>query len=295
MAVIAQPPRPRRTATSRATSSRTLAPATRGYYLMLAGAVGLFLVGVVHLHADPARTASGSPATSPPIFWSVFITTFVFWVGIGHAGTLISAILFLFRSPLAHRGVPRHRGDDGVRRHDGRALPDHPHRPAVDLLLAAARTRTSGTSGPTSSRRWCGTCSPSARTSRCRRCSCIFGLIPDVAAVRDKATGWRKQVYALLSLNWQGTDNQWRHYSRRLPVPRRPRDAAGALGALGRVLGLRELADSRLARHHLRPVLRGRRHLLRRRHGAHAAHSAAEAPQARAHDRATITSTTCRS
>ena len=34
----------------------------------------------------------------PPVFWGVYITTFVFWVGIGHAGTLISAILFLTRS-----------------------------------------------------------------------------------------------------------------------------------------------------------------------------------------------------
>jgi Ni/Fe-hydrogenase subunit HybB-like protein len=42
----------------------------------------------------------------------------------------------------------------------------------------------------------------------------VFGLIPDVAAVRDKVTGWRKQVYSLASVGWQGTDNQWRHYSR---------------------------------------------------------------------------------
>ena len=34
----------------------------------------------------------------PPVFWGVYITTFVFWIGIGHAGTLISAILFLLRS-----------------------------------------------------------------------------------------------------------------------------------------------------------------------------------------------------
>ena len=40
--------------------------------------------------------------------------------------------------PVAHGGVPLHRGDDGVRRHDGGAVPDHPHRAAVDLLLAAA-------------------------------------------------------------------------------------------------------------------------------------------------------------
>ncbi len=33
-----------------------------------------------------------------PVFWAVYIVTFVFWIGIGHAGTLISAILFLFRA-----------------------------------------------------------------------------------------------------------------------------------------------------------------------------------------------------
>ncbi|WP_274963211.1 NrfD/PsrC family molybdoenzyme membrane anchor subunit [Thioclava electrotropha] len=34
-----------------------------------------------------------------PVGWGVYITTFVFWVGIAHSGTLISAILFLFRAP----------------------------------------------------------------------------------------------------------------------------------------------------------------------------------------------------
>src|ERR671918_66990 len=42
----------------------------------------------------------------------------------------------------------------------------------------------------------------------------VFGLIPDVAAVRDKASGWRKKIYQVVSVGWQGTDNQWRHYSR---------------------------------------------------------------------------------
>ena len=65
----------------------------------------------------------------------------------------------------------------------------------------------------------------------------VFGLIPDVAAVRDKVTGWRKTVYALASVGWQGTDNQWRHYYAGLPLSGRARHAAGAVGALGRVAG----------------------------------------------------------
>src|SRR6185437_9538422 len=40
----------------------------------------------------------GVAGYSPPVMWGVYIVTFVFWVGIGHAGTLISAILYLFRA-----------------------------------------------------------------------------------------------------------------------------------------------------------------------------------------------------
>ena len=45
-------------------------------------------------------------------------------------------------------------------------------------------------------------------------CFLIVGLIPDVAAIRDLATGWRKKLYTLTALNWRGTDQQWRHYTR---------------------------------------------------------------------------------
>src|SRR2546429_5510771 len=41
-----------------------------------------------------------------------------------------------------------------------------------------------------------------------------MGLIPDIAAVRDVATGWRKKLYAVTGLGWRGTNEQWRHYTR---------------------------------------------------------------------------------
>ena len=41
----------------------------------------------------------GVSGLNGPVGWGVYITTFVFWVGIAHSGTLISAILFLFRAP----------------------------------------------------------------------------------------------------------------------------------------------------------------------------------------------------
>ena len=42
-------------------------------------------------------TGIGVWGNNSPVFWAFDITNFVFWIGIGHAGTLISAILFLFR------------------------------------------------------------------------------------------------------------------------------------------------------------------------------------------------------
>mgnify|MGYP003290937752 CR=1 FL=1 len=74
----------------------TLGPASRGYTLMLLGAVSLFLIGILTF-LMLIKDGLGHAGYQPPIFWSVYITTFVFWIGIGHAGTLISAILLLFR------------------------------------------------------------------------------------------------------------------------------------------------------------------------------------------------------
>src|SRR5919109_1591233 len=76
----------------------TLERPSRGYLLALFSAVGLFLIGATTF-LILVKDGLGHAGYQPPIFWSVYITTFVFWVGIGHAGTLISAILFLFRSP----------------------------------------------------------------------------------------------------------------------------------------------------------------------------------------------------
>jgi molybdopterin-containing oxidoreductase family membrane subunit len=61
----------------------------------------LALLGVAQAIATLAwqtYTGLGIAGYQAPIFWGVYIITFVFWIGIGHAGTLISAILFLFRA-----------------------------------------------------------------------------------------------------------------------------------------------------------------------------------------------------
>src|SRR5690606_20117429 len=59
-------------------------------------ALTCFGIGAV-LAGNMFMTGLGVLGLNQPVGWGTFIVTFVFWVGIGHAGTLISAILFLFR------------------------------------------------------------------------------------------------------------------------------------------------------------------------------------------------------
>ncbi len=82
----------------------TLERASTGYLMLLGGAVAVFLAGLTTFLVL-VKDGLGHAGYNPPIFWGVYITTFVFWVGIGHAGTLISAILFLFRAPGARRST----------------------------------------------------------------------------------------------------------------------------------------------------------------------------------------------
>ena len=57
------------------------------------------LVGIAGaLWARQIYSGLGVTGLRQPVMWAVYITNFVFWVGIAHSGTLISAILFLFRT-----------------------------------------------------------------------------------------------------------------------------------------------------------------------------------------------------
>jgi hypothetical protein len=77
-----------------------------------------------------------------PRGWGFDIINFVWWIGIGHAGTLISAILLLLQAGVAHLDQPLRRGHDAVRGHVRRDVPALPHRPSLAGLLAASRYPT---------------------------------------------------------------------------------------------------------------------------------------------------------
>ena len=68
----------------------------RAWYIALAITGSVLLMGIALIGYTMA-VGIGVWGNNRPVFWAFDIINFVFWVGIGHAGTLISAILFLFR------------------------------------------------------------------------------------------------------------------------------------------------------------------------------------------------------
>ena len=143
-----------------------------------------------------------------PVFWGFYVTNFVFWIGISHAGTLISAILRLANATW-RRPVTRCAEVITVFALSiGALFPIiHLGRPWLFFWLI-----------PYPSRRliWPNFRSPLV-WDFFAIVTYLFGsvtflllpIIPDWALVRDKATGWRRWFYRIAALGWRGTPRQW--------------------------------------------------------------------------------------
>jgi Ni/Fe-hydrogenase subunit HybB-like protein len=175
--------------------------------------LALMLTAGILAWAYQVYVGLGTTGLRTPEMWALYITAFVFWIGIGHAGTLISAILYLFR---ARWRTSIYRAAETMTVfavmtaglfpmiHLGRFW-------FVYFLLPYPNQRYL----------WPNFRSPLMwdvfAVSTYLTISVVFffvGLIPDLAAVRDAASGWRRRLYALLALGWEGSDGQWRHYRR---------------------------------------------------------------------------------
>ncbi|MFN8415272.1 MAG: NrfD/PsrC family molybdoenzyme membrane anchor subunit [Cytophagaceae bacterium] len=146
------------------------------------------------------------------IGWSWDITNFVWWVGIGHAGTLISAVLLLFRQKWR---TSINRAAEAM---------------TIFAVICAATFIIAHMGRP-----WCGHwVLPLPNTfgslwqnfnsalmwdvfaiSTYFTVSLVFwyvGLIPDFATIRDRATGIRRTIYGALAMNWDGAAKTWSRY-----------------------------------------------------------------------------------
>lgn len=152
----------------------------------------------------------GVTGLNRPVMWGFFVTNFVFWIGISHAGVMLSAILRLSKAEWRR---PATRAAEvltvfslmvaasNIFMHIGRVwrLLYWP------LPLDFAR-------GIWPNVRSALIWDPSAITTYLTG-SILFvivALIPDLAVIRDRTTGVRHQIYSVLSLGWRGTPRQWK-------------------------------------------------------------------------------------
>ncbi|OLE73936.1 MAG: hypothetical protein AUG12_03145 [Acidobacteria bacterium 13_1_20CM_2_57_8] len=143
-----------------------------------------------------------------PVYWAFYITNFVFWIGISHAGTLISAILRLVNATW-RRPVTRCAEVITVfALMIGAMFPIiHLGRPWLAFYLMPY---------PSERGIWPNFRSPLVwdffAISTYLTGSTLFlflPTIPDFALMRDRTTGLRQRIYGMLSLGWQGTTKQW--------------------------------------------------------------------------------------
>jgi molybdopterin-containing oxidoreductase family membrane subunit len=183
--------------------------------ILAAGATAFLLfVGLLTAIAYLLYRGVGIWGINVPVAWGFAIVNFVWWIGIGHAGTLISAILLLLHQnwrvsinrlaeamtlfavacagmfPLLHLGRPQY----------------------FYWLLPY----------PTSMGVWPQFRSPLVwdlfAISTYGTVSLIFwylGLVPDLASMRDSARKrWVKKAYGILSFGWKGSAREWSRFQR---------------------------------------------------------------------------------
>lgn len=149
-----------------------------------------------------------------PVGWGFDIVNFVFWVGIGHAGTLISAILFLLRQRW-RTGIARFAEAMTIFAVMCAGLfpAIHTGRPWLDGYLMPY---------PNQHGLWVNFTSPLIwdvfAVSTYFTVSLVFwyvGLIPDFATLRDRTTSKiKKTIYSIFSLGWRHSHRNWQHYEK---------------------------------------------------------------------------------
>jgi len=188
-------------------------PATTAWWVAFLVAASALALGIA-LVAYTINVGIGAWGLNRTVGWGFDITNFVFWVGIGHAGTLISAILLLLRQqwrtsiaraaeamtifavmcagifPLIHMGRPW----------------------LAFWMFPYPNTRGS---------LWVNYRSPLVwdvfAISTYFTVSLLFwylGMIPDFATMRDRARGLRQKLYGWLSLGWDGSARSWQRYEK---------------------------------------------------------------------------------
>lgn len=180
-----------------------------GYWVSVAVCLGLLGIG---LAAEIHQYQVGMGlAKNWPHMWNLYIATFIFWIGMSHSGTLLSAILHIIHADWRK---PIYRFAEAMTTFTLMTAMLFP-------VIHLGRLWNMYWVLPYFSDRgiWPNFRSPllwdAFAISTYLTASSLFlfmGSIPDLAIVRDTARGWRKKLYSVLALGWRGDDRQWRNF-----------------------------------------------------------------------------------
>jgi Ni/Fe-hydrogenase subunit HybB-like protein len=181
------------------------------WWLIFLPAALMFLV-MVYLFSYMIATGIGVWGNNHPVGWGWPIVNFVFWIGIGHAGTLISAILFLTRQRWR---TSVNRAAEAMTIFAVMCAGIYPGLHVGRVWMAWFLAPV-----PNSNAIWQNFRSPLLwdvfAVGTYFTVSVVFwylGLVPDLATIRDRCKpGLRKALYGLFSLGWRGGNRQWNHY-----------------------------------------------------------------------------------
>lgn len=185
----------------------SLRPPTRRWYLL-----AFFLGAVVAwgLFAFTWQVTHGMYVTGKdrPVMWGFYITGFVFWVGLSHSGTMVSAILRLSR---ANWRRPILRAAEAMTVFSitvaGLFPLIHLGRNWIFYYLIPYPNQRGLWPNFRSALLWDVTAITSYIIG-----SSIFlylGMLPDLAVARDRSHGRRRQLYTVLAMGWRGTAREW--------------------------------------------------------------------------------------
>ncbi|MRR10143.1 polysulfide reductase, partial [bacterium] len=152
----------------------------------------------------------GVAGVNRPSYWGIFLVNTVFWIGISHAGTFVSALLRVFKAEFRR---PFTRAAELMTTFGlvqaGLSIFMHMGRVWLSYWLAPY---------PNERGLWPNFHSPLAwdflaiNTYLLASTMYLFlPLIPDLAMARDRSTGWRKTFYRILALGFRGTEGEWSH------------------------------------------------------------------------------------
>jgi len=195
-----------------------MSPARPRYMFAMLGLGGLVTL-FFGLWIHQVRTGMGVAGINSPVGWGVYIASFVFWVGIAHSGTLISAILHLVRARWRTAVARSAEAMTIFAVMTAGLFPlIHLGRLGVFYFILPYPTTRQVYPNFLSPLVW-----DVVAISTYFTVSLVFwyvGLLPDLAAARDR---WRRlygpdhprtRFYRAVAMGWSGSGNQWRHHGR---------------------------------------------------------------------------------